>query len=526
MRKTVKINISGLVFHIDEDAYEKLRTYLNTLDSRFIDYQEKQEIIADIESRIAELFQGYINEQKEVITVEDVEKVIGIMGNPEDIIDEEEQNNHYQHQESSSEYRTRSKRLYRDPDNAVLGGVSAGLGAYLNIDPILFRILFVIFFFGYGSSLLVYIILWIVLPPARTRAQKLEMRGENVNISNIERSIKDEYHVVRNNLSKVRHSRSYSRVGDFFEEIVRVFGVLILGIARALLVLIGLALVIGGFVALVSFIGIFVFNSVLLSGLFNIETFSVSSLVPFFAGPVNTELLMISLLCVVGIPLLAIVYGGIKLMFRFRARDRIIGVLGFAVWLIALFVLISMALVEGRNVATEGSYTQTKEVQFNHDTVFLSVSPEHEPGSAEIVVMNEHTHMVYSEDQERLLIRPAISIERSTSDELKVRMHNRARGANRYDAVEQARDIPYHWSVKDSAIELDPYFYIQQGETWHFQKVDIVVLVPEDMYVQLNDNLRYYLHNVYNRENMWDREMAGKLWQMTPDGLTLADDQD
>jgi phage shock protein PspC (stress-responsive transcriptional regulator) len=194
MKKTITINLSGVVFSIDEDAFDLLRKYLKSIENHFSDKGEREDIMADIEARIAELFSPSRASGIHPVTIKDVEKVIEIMGHPDDIADSNG---------SSDDTYTRSKpgrRIYRDIDRRILGGVCSGMAAYWSIDVIWIRIIFVILAFGFFSGFLIYLLLWLVIPPARTTAQKLEMRGEPVNISNIGRAVKDEFNKVRKNL--------------------------------------------------------------------------------------------------------------------------------------------------------------------------------------------------------------------------------------------------------------------------------------------------------------------------------------
>jgi len=197
MKQTISINISGLIFNIDEDAYNRLKRYLKLIEAHFANEKERKEILADIESRIAELFQERFSGVNRVIVIQDVEDVIRILGDPEEIGDTEANAGESEKVKCSSCYR----RIYRDPDNRVLGGVCGGMGAYFKTDPLVFRILFLVLFLGFGTGLLLYLILWIVIPEAKTTAQKLEMRGEPVNISNIGRKVKEEFSKVKNNIN-------------------------------------------------------------------------------------------------------------------------------------------------------------------------------------------------------------------------------------------------------------------------------------------------------------------------------------
>lgn len=171
MKKTYTINLSGKVFHIDEDAFEKLQDYLNTLKNHYIKEEDGTEIMYDIESRIAELFMQYQKENfRESIVLEDVEKAITTMGKPADIIDDEE--------EAEESKGKPTHKLYRDPDHMVLGGVASGLASYWGISMILIRICFILFSLYYGIFILVYIVLWTVIPKAKNSREKLEMKGK------------------------------------------------------------------------------------------------------------------------------------------------------------------------------------------------------------------------------------------------------------------------------------------------------------------------------------------------------------
>ncbi|MGE5406227.1 MAG: PspC domain-containing protein [Methanosarcina sp.] len=195
MKITVSINLGGYSFNIDEDAYAELKRYLKNLELHFANEESSSEILADIESRMSELFRSRITGYKQVITIEDVREVISVMGTPEDISDEEGPS--AREKFTSPGYH----RMYRDPDHRIIGGVCAGMGAYWHIDPLIIRIIFLALILAGGISILIYLILYIVLPEARSTAQKIEMKGNPVNIHNIKESVKKEFNSVRKNMN-------------------------------------------------------------------------------------------------------------------------------------------------------------------------------------------------------------------------------------------------------------------------------------------------------------------------------------
>jgi phage shock protein PspC (stress-responsive transcriptional regulator) len=194
MKITVSINLGGYSFNIDEDAYTDLKIYLKNLELHFAGEESSSEILSDIETRMAELFRLKITGYKQVINIDDVRQVITVLGTPEDIADNEDPSPRDKF--SSPGYH----RMYRDPDHRIIGGVCSGMGAYWDIDPIIIRVLFVALVLAGGIGALVYLILYIVLPEAKTTAQKIEMKGNPVNIHNIKDSVKKEFDTVRKNM--------------------------------------------------------------------------------------------------------------------------------------------------------------------------------------------------------------------------------------------------------------------------------------------------------------------------------------
>jgi phage shock protein PspC (stress-responsive transcriptional regulator) len=194
MKITVSINLGGYFFNIDEDAYAELKMYLRNLELHFAREESSSEILSDIETRMAELFRLKLNTYKQVINLDDVRQAVSVLGTPEDISDSDG---------TSSKERFSSPgyhRMYRDTDNRVIGGVCSGMGAYWNIDPVIIRIIFIALILAGGIGAVVYLILYIVLPEAKTTAQKIEMKGEPVNIHNIREAVKKEFDSVRKNM--------------------------------------------------------------------------------------------------------------------------------------------------------------------------------------------------------------------------------------------------------------------------------------------------------------------------------------
>jgi phage shock protein PspC (stress-responsive transcriptional regulator) len=194
MKITVSVNLGGYSFNIDEDAYSELKRYLKNLEIHFAGEESASEILSDIETRLAELFRARLTGYKQVINIADVNDVISIMGNPEDISDNEGPSPKEKFSKPGAH------RMYRDLDKRIIGGVCAGMGAYWDIEPWIIRVIFIALALGGGLGVLIYLILYVVLPEAKTTAQKIEMKGDPVNIHNITESVKKEFDNVRKNM--------------------------------------------------------------------------------------------------------------------------------------------------------------------------------------------------------------------------------------------------------------------------------------------------------------------------------------
>lgn len=199
MTQTISINLGGLLFHIDDDAFKLLDNYMKAIERQFTGEAEQSEIMTDIETRIAELLSERIDRKKDLVSINEVQAIMTIMGEPHNFRDEEEP----QPKSKKRKHRANrtTKRMYRDVDERILGGVCSGLGAYFRADPWVFRILFIVFTFFFLSGFIIYLILWVTIPEAITTAQKLEMNGKPIDIENIKNKVKEEFENVKNRMN-------------------------------------------------------------------------------------------------------------------------------------------------------------------------------------------------------------------------------------------------------------------------------------------------------------------------------------
>ena len=183
MNITKDIHLSHVKFTMDDEAYKILKSYLDKLTIAFSSNSSKNEILEDIESHIAELFSAN-NSINRVISVTDVNNAIEVLGTPEELAEDENE------QDTPSKNTNTNKKFFRDTDDSYVGGVASGLAHYFGISPAWTRILFILFFFVHiPFTTLTYIILWIVIPSAKTSADKIRMTGEAVSVASIKNKI-------------------------------------------------------------------------------------------------------------------------------------------------------------------------------------------------------------------------------------------------------------------------------------------------------------------------------------------------
>ncbi len=225
MKKNIPTTISGTLFYIEEDAYERLSQYLGSIKTHFASYADNAEIISDIESRIAERFLE--NKHKDnVVTLSDVEALIKSMGNVEDFDEGEDKTT------PLAKGETIKKKLFRNPDDVIIGGVASGLAAYLGLDPLIVRIIFILVVFFGGSGVLIYIILWLIMPEAKTPTEKLQMRGERVTLESVTDAVKEKIDEAKEHKGTFRKiiSLPFVILGKIFRTILpfigKLFGIL------------------------------------------------------------------------------------------------------------------------------------------------------------------------------------------------------------------------------------------------------------------------------------------------------------
>ncbi|WP_396163665.1 PspC domain-containing protein [Flavobacterium sp.] len=490
MNKTISINLGGMFFHIDEDAYQKLSRYFDAV-KRSLSPDGREEIMKDIESRIAELFQERIQNEKQVVSLVEIDAVIGIMGQPEDYkIDEEAA--------QSIDYNilSKAKKLYRDKENSIIGGVASGFGHYLNIDPVWIRLLFVIIVVAsFGSPILIYLILLVIIPVAKTTSQKLEMKGEPITISNIERKVKEGIDDIAEKFNKIDSQK-------FTENTRQGIHKTSTSIGKLFTTLFGLfTKIIGGIIVL--------FSSIALIGFCVASVFMIFSanmpdnfILNHIKTPIGLETLIwiqgILMLLVFGIPFFFILLLGLKLLVNhMKSIGAIAKYTLLATWIIAFGIAISLGINEASQLAYEGKSVQKQELIIN-PTDTLLIKFKNNDFYSKNVFHETDFRITQDEKNKEIIYSNNVSIEimETESPIAYLQVEKLAKGKSADDARKRAEKIKYGFKIDGNVLQLDNYLIAAVEDQFRGQEIALYLYLPKGTHFKTDKN--FYSYDISN----------------------------
>ncbi len=533
MNKTININLGGYFFHIDETAYTKLRRYLDAIGKSLSDDpQGKNEIIADIEMRISELLSEKITDARQVVNEQDISDVIKIMGEPEAYAENEEG-----YTESKSYYSSASsasKKLFRDGDDKFLGGVAAGLGHYANIDVVWVRIAFILLTIFGGFGVPAYIILWIVVPEAKSTAEKLQMEGEAVNIDNIEKKIREEFSHVTNKIkdgaeglgekiSNADYKKYGKKAQSGFQDFLDTLGNIIVVFFKIIGKFAGVLLMFVSAIILVSFvIAIFSIGSLEFLGFEFADDLS-----PFFLGStVPYWLLSICGLILAGVPFVILFVLGVRILFsnvKQFSKATSLSLLG--VWIIALLILIfsTIEMTVGNAYYGQKSDKSPLAIQANDTLSIKLIQNEELYFDTYFGTKNNKREVEWNDEKKIYSQYVKVDVRKSDSDQAYVVVKRGSEGKSVSDANKNAEEIQHNLKLVDKTLHIDGFFISELENILKSEKVSVVVFVPENVTVYFDESAEKFLNNVANTTNIYDNDMDGHYFLMGEGGLTCTD---
>ncbi|WP_020530949.1 PspC domain-containing protein [Flexithrix dorotheae] len=605
MKKNISINVGGIIFHIEEDGYDKLKNYLASINRYFSTYEDSTEIIADIESRIAEIFLAKLTEFKQVITSKDVDDLIETMGRisdfeaAEEIVDEtysDEPHSGTNSREERKEPKAKTKRkafeeergegqkkIYRDEKRKLIGGVCAGIAHYFNFDPLWIRLFFLLPFFGLilkssmiwvllsiyivawvvipgsddleedesvrrlfrdgedgvlggvasgiasffgldvnlirllfvigtflgGVGIIVYLVVWFITPEARSITEKMQMKGEPITLSNIEQKIKDSL-----NLDEDEEENIFAKILLFpfrlISMIIENLDTDLKPIARffftVLTTLLGIILVFISFIVTIVLV-------VLLSVIFGMIGFQeTSSLVSMFGFPFDASDLSINMFqssfppvgllfafITVWVPFIFVGILGLSLIAK-RIITSPLANWGFlGIWILALIgagVTIPIFVTEFQ---TEGTFKKTTTYQPPAEKIKFGM---------------------YNNDFEGEITKIKLTLSGHDKEEIELVERFESRGKTRQFAIENAKNIDYNFQVSDSIFVFDSNFKLKDNTPYRGQRLDLRMYIPYNKEFILSEDLSTILNYYPLYSNGYSfNQLGSNIWVFNEDGL-------
>lgn len=491
MNKTVNINLGGMFFHIDEDAYLKLTRYFDAIKRSLNNSSGQDEIIKDIEMRVSELLTEKQKSEKHVVGLKDVDEVIAVMGQPEDYRIEDEENAN----QSFNNYSARKhKKLYRDKENGMIGGVATGLGHYFGIDAVWIKIIFLIFVFaGFGTGILAYFVLWIVTPEAVTTSEKLEMTGEPVTISNIEKKVREEIDSLSEKFKNADYDKMGNQVKSGAGRISSSFGDFVMTVFKIFAKFLGVILIISGISTLIMLlIGVFTLGTNIFidfpwqnfieAGNFTEYPLWSFGLLMFFA---------------VGIPFFFLTLLGFKLLSpNLKSIGNITKYTLLALWIISIAILTSIGIKQATEISYDNKVvekkvlaikpTDTLYIKFKYNDYYTKSLNHYR--EFEFVQDSANKELIYSNDV-------CIHVLHTDESAPFMQIEKSARGNSFTNAKKRAEKIDYKFQVNGNHLILDNYFLTDVKNKFRGQEVDIYLYLPEGQLVKPDSSVRDYYNS-------------------------------
>lgn len=489
MNKTVNINLGGMFFHIDEDAYQKLTRYFDAIKRSLSKSSGQEEIIKDIEMRVSELLTEKQKTEKHVVTLREVDEVIAVMGQPEDYIIEEDGSNNSSANDFSAPRTT--KKLYRDKENGMIGGVATGLGHYFGIDSVWLKIMFLIFVFaGFGTGILAYIILWVVTPEAITTSEKLEMTGEPVTISNIEKKVREEFENVSGKFKNADYDKFGNQVKSGAEKLGNGFSDFIMTVFKIFAKFLGVLLIMGGLTVLILlFIGVFTLGTTVSMNFPWTDYVEAGNLTEY---PIWIFGLLMFL--AVGIPFFFMTLLGFKLLApNMKSVGNIVKYTLLALWLIAVSIAISIGIKQATAFAVNGRTVQketlnlkpadTLLIKFKHNDYFAKDIDDR--NTFMITKDSLNNDIIYSNEVR-------IRIEKSDEKYGYIQIEKEAKGTSLSEAKKRADAIKYGYKIVGNQLIFDNYLITDAKNKFRDQEIEITLFLPVGTLIQPDDSMAHY----------------------------------
>lgn len=484
MKKTISVNIKGLSFTIEEDAYELLQDYLDRLENTLGIQEEGKEILEDIELRIAELFMQRLSDSKTVIERADVEQILNTLGKPEDFVefneeDDSESNKVFEEANKGST----EKRLFRDEENATIAGVCAGIANYFNMDVVIIRIIFVVIFLFAGFGFPLYLILWIAVPKAKNTIDRLRMKGRPITVENVKAEVEHAAEKIKD--GSRNFAKKFNSKDGYKKKISRG--------ARIISSVIGAILIGFGLLHLIGFLIVIIGGSQIIPVQSDEGFLSITQLGELvLSNPADVKWAWIGGLTVISSIILFFFLLGSILLFHLRNRWGKLSLLGlFVTGVVGTLICISVGMRTTRDVAIDGEIersigsTQTKELVILPQLQNLTADQ-----SFNIKSNGQFGLMTLDGDK---IKEHGIKFEyvESTDSLFHIYQNLSARSHSHTRAVAKSKNIQHGIALVGDTLLVDAEYAFPKKDKLRDQDVVIIIEIPKNGRVKFRDQIVY-----------------------------------
>ena len=608
MKKVININFQGTIVPIEESSYELLQQYIESLRRYFANEEGRDEIINDIESRISELFQERLKGGSTCITDDDVNAIIKNMGRPSDFEEAEKGDNESDKKGDADsakkgenffqgDWSWKGKRLYRDENNKILGGVCSGIAAYFGIDPVIVRILFLVsgigilayiilwmfvpgsnmlengvrkrlyrnpdgkiiggvcsgigsyfdvnpwlprfiflipfisFFFRWGhfgpltfpnflsfsfspGSFIIYIILWLVIPEANTTSEKLEMKGEKVDLNSIKNSVLKEMKEVGVRVGKMgqdvgeRVGKMGAEAGNFAKEKSADFGKEVHSAAYRSSGVLGNIITtifkifmyfILGCISLAIIIALFALAIVAI-GLFPLKNFVLTD-------GWQTLLAWGTLIFFIAVPVIGIITFIIRRFARVKSTNKLMRYSFIGLWILGVVCFISLITSVGRDFRSISSLNEQQIPLSNPTVKSLEVVPFENLNYRRIGWFNLEPFGTFGSSEDTAFIANVqIKIVKSPTDSFQLSIIKMSNGRTRRFADTLVSLINFNAQQNDSLLTLDRAITVNTTDKFRNQYVEATIAVPVGHRIKIDKSFGYgnrVSYRIFTRDPDW-----------------------
>ena len=503
MKKVVKVSIGNIAFTIEEDGYLVLKGYLEELNDHYRAKQNGNEIIEGIEERMSELFIEKAGKDA-MVTLPVVKEVIGILGRPDDI-DQEADSATGSYSSASAQQSSAPKRVYRDPDHKMIGGVCSGLASYFNIDIAIVRIIFLVLlffsaiphliippfvnlhFFGGSFITIVYIILWIAIPEAKTMEQKFAMRGQKPDLSNIQRNVENGMNNMGRNIRSAGRN-SAPVLNDFFRVIVKIIAIFFIIFSVSGILMLSFM-----------FLGAEIFKGFIPLDILDYVQLGINS----------TIWLKISALAFFFLPLIGMLYGGIQMLFDFKKSKFRPGLIIVILWIISGFAAATLSVKAARPYFQQGREVSDVPMLSKSDTIYIKLASATAMPQTKVMMEGDESDMTLfwvdeSGADRKFVAFPKVRIVRQSGDEARfLNLRTQAFAYTSGEAMIKAQKNLPAFELTDSLLTIHPDVYNKTNK-WDGTNKTIALYIPDSVKVIVQEPLKFAFDTNMRIHSGWD----------------------